>query len=71
LTVLVYRAAVARERFIRWGTWGLIAVAMVLLAIGIPDIHPRYGAAVGNSLWATTVLMAGLAWHMRLAAARS
>jgi glycosyl transferase family 87 len=71
LTVLVYRAAAAQERFIRWGTWGLIAVAMALLAIGVPDIHPRYGAAVGNSLWATAVLIAGLAWHMRLAAARS
>lgn len=63
LTVLVYRAASAVERTLRWRTWTLIGAAMTLFAVGV---NSHYLQVAGNSFWATALIVVGLVWHMRL-----
>jgi hypothetical protein len=63
LTVLVYRAASADQRTVRWRTWTLIGAAMTLFAVGV---NSHYLQVAGNSLWATALIVFGLVWHMRL-----
>ena len=63
LTVLMHRAAFDDRPNVRTGTWTLIGVTMLLLALALP-VFPTALQAWGNNLWATALLAGGLIWHM-------
>jgi len=64
-TVLVERAVHDESRSERRVTWGLIALAMLLFALGAPGVKPHYPQALGNTLAAGFVVIGALAWHVR------
>src|SRR5204863_6663625 len=64
MTVLMHRAAYDVRPAVRAATWALLAVAGGLMLLSLP-IFPNDLQAYGNNLAATTVLAAGLAWHIR------
>lgn len=66
ITVLVYRAALEPCAKVRWASWGLLTLAMAI-AIGpfIWQHETHWPMAVGNLLWATTIIAGALVWHMR------
>jgi len=64
ITVLAHRAAYDPRSAVRTGTWALLAAAGGLLLLSLP-VFPNDLQAYGNNLAATTVLVAGLVWHMR------
>lgn len=63
LTVLMHRAADDPRPGVRTGTWSLLAVIGVLMALSIP-VFPPMLQAWGNNLLATALLAGGLIWHM-------
>jgi len=67
-TVLVQRAATEPDRKVARRTAITIGVSLLLLAIGINGIEPRYSQAAGNFLWAAAVVIAALAVQMRRSA---
>jgi len=67
-TVLVQRAATEPDRKVARRTAIMIGVSLLLLAIGIDGIEPRYSQAAGNFLWAAAVVIAALAVEMRRSA---
>ena len=63
MTVLIHRAAYDPRPRVRAGTWALLAVAALLMLLALP-LFPKDLQAWGNNLAATTVLVAGLVWHI-------
>lgn len=63
LTVLMHRAADDPRPNVRTGTWSLLGVVGVLMALSIPVFSPVL-QAWGNNLLATAILAGGLIWHM-------
>ena len=63
LTVLMHRAADDVRPHVRTGTWVLLGVIGVLMALSIPVFSPTL-QAWGNNLLATALLAGGLIWHM-------
>ena len=63
MTVLIHRAAYDPRPKARAGTWGLLAVAGVLMLLSLP-MFPNDLQAYGNNLAATVLLVAGLVWHI-------
>jgi hypothetical protein len=64
LTVLMHRAAYDPRAAVRIGTWTVLAIAGFLLGLSLP-VFPHDLQAFGNNLWATAVIVGGLAWHIR------
>lgn len=64
-TVLIDRAVADPQPRVRRITWWMIALSLVLFTVGGGFVTPRWPQALGNSLWATAVLMGLLVWHMR------
>jgi hypothetical protein len=63
LTVLMHRAAFDDRPAVRTGTWWLLGVVGVLMALSLP-VFPAMLQAWGNNLLATALLAGGLIWHM-------
>ena len=63
LTVLMHRAADDPRPNVRTGTWWLLGIIGVLMALSIP-VFPAMLQAWGNNLLATALLAGGLIWHM-------
>ena len=64
VTVLVHRAAYDPRPTVRAGSTWVLGIAGVLLCLSLP-VFPTFFQAIGNNLAATTVIVAGLAWHLR------
>jgi len=65
ITVLVYRAALEPCAKARRTTWGLLALALALFAIGPFYGHAHWPQAVGNRFWATGIIAGALVWQLR------
>jgi hypothetical protein len=65
LSVLVHRAVSDLRARARRATWGLLALAMLLLGVGGIAPKPHLPQALGILLWATALLIGVLAWHLR------
>jgi hypothetical protein len=63
LTVLMHRAAFDDRPRVRTGTWTLLGVIGILMALSLP-LFPAMLQAWGNNLLATVLLAGGLIWHM-------
>jgi len=63
LTVLMHRAAFDPRPAVKNGTWALLGIIGVLMALSLP-LFPAMLQAWGNNLLATALLAVGLAWHM-------
>jgi hypothetical protein len=70
LTVLMHRAAFDPRPHVSRGTWTLLGVIGVLMALSLP-VFPADLQAWGNNLLATALLAGGLIWHMHHAPASS
>jgi hypothetical protein len=68
LTVLIDRAVGDPDPRARRLTWRLIVISLVLFSVGNNLVTIRWPQALGNSLWASAVMMGALIWHMRRAA---
>ena len=63
MTVLIHRAAYDPRPAAKAGTWALLAVAGGLMCLSLP-VFPNDLQAYGNNLAATSLLVAGLVWHI-------
>jgi hypothetical protein len=63
LTVLIHRAAFDSRPAARRLSAVAILLASSLLVLSLP-IFPKILQALGNNLWATFVVIAGLTWHL-------
>jgi hypothetical protein len=64
-TVLVYRAALDPERRVRRWSAGLLIASLALFTIGVSLGPPHILQALGNMFWASSIIIAALAWLMR------
>jgi hypothetical protein len=67
-TVLARIWATETDRSVARWTATAGAVSVLLMASGINDVQPRYTQAAGVHVWATLLVIAALAVHMRRAA---
>ena len=63
MTILIHRAVYDPRPAVRGWTWGVLAVAGVLMSLSLP-MYPNDLQAYGNNLAATIVISAGLVWHI-------
>jgi hypothetical protein len=65
LTLLINHAVTDPDPKVRRLTWRLIVISLVLFTAGNSLITLHWPQALGDSLWASAVIIGALVWQMR------